>query len=288
MEIRVEKVSVNWGDLPSGITWYFLGQPKTGKTTQAASWSSKGQNGVLLLDTDLGSDFVEGANVLTTTSLNPPRRKTMVDGKQVTKDGIPQTEMVPPNERGFFMRTGKNKGEPKSVYSLAEILNWLNKEWQKLPYDTIAIDTIDEVNRWIEEAVTKELGISSMGEGQWGADWGKARRKNLDIVKRLQSFVKKNGANLVLISHSKQTTMTDKKVQLMPELPRGLAYGLSAKADVIGYVTMTKGETQPMVSFESYDERAVGSRLKPLSGKKVPFDYQAIYKEITSYKESSK
>jgi hypothetical protein len=54
------------------LTWYFIGQPKTGKTTAAANWSSKGAEGVLVIDTDLGADFVDGANVVTVTSLNPP------------------------------------------------------------------------------------------------------------------------------------------------------------------------------------------------------------------------
>ena len=39
--LKVNKVNTDWsGDLPGGITWYFIGQPKTGKTTQAANWLS--------------------------------------------------------------------------------------------------------------------------------------------------------------------------------------------------------------------------------------------------------
>jgi len=39
-----------------------------------------------------------------------------------------------------------------------------------------------------------------------------------------------------------------------------------------------------MVSFQAYDERTVGSRLKPLTGKELEFTYKSIEKEITSYK----
>ena len=57
--LKINKVQTDWkGELPSGLTWYFVGQPKTGKTTNASKWSPGGQEKVLLIDTDLGSDFV--------------------------------------------------------------------------------------------------------------------------------------------------------------------------------------------------------------------------------------
>ena len=283
--IKVNKISTDWTSLPSGLTWYFIGQPKTGKTTNASRWSDKGADGVLILDTDLGSDFVDGANVITIASINPPKRVVKKDGKVVTEKGQDKIEIIPPGERGFYYRTGKDKGKPMEVYSLVEALTWLTKEWKKLPYDTVVIDTVDQVNRWIEEVVTKEMNISTMGAGDWGSDWGLARRKNVEIMARFQKMIKKNSGNLILISHSKQTTVTDGKTQLMPELPRGLAYSLTAKADVIGYTTANKDDLKYYVSFKSYDERTVGSRLKPLCQKELLFDYPTIKKEILNYKE---
>tara|TARA_E500000305_G_scaffold31974_1_gene24200 strand:+ start:2385 stop:3245 length:861 start_codon:yes stop_codon:yes gene_type:complete len=285
MDIKVNKVKNDWKALPGGITWYIIGQPKTGKTTQASKWSSKGNEGVLLIDTDLGSDFVEGANTVTVTDLNQPIKPLTKDGKQVMKNGQPQFVVTPPNERGYYYRNGKDKGKPMEVYSFGEILEWLEKKWNELPYDTVVIDTIDQINRWIEQKVVKELEIDAMGQGQWGADWGMARRNNLDIIVRLQRLMKKVGGNLVLLSHSKTTTITDGKAQLSPDLPRGLAYGLTAKADVIGYTTVEKDSNEYKISFKSYDERTVGSRLKPLAQKELPFSYEEIINEITKYKE---
>jgi len=270
--------------MPSGLTYLFIGQPKTGKTTACSKWSELGSDGVILLDTDLGADFVDGVNSVTVSSLNAPTRPVQHEGKQVVKKGQPQIEVIPPNERGFVERSGKNKGKPIDSYSLIEVYNWLSTEWDTLPYDTIVIDTVGQVNEWVEDAVIKELGITAMGEGQWGADWGKARRKNVDIIKRFQAFIKKKGGNLVLVSHSKSTVVTDGKAQLGPELPRGLGYALAAKADVIGYVTAEKEDGQFNVSFEAYDERVIGSRLAPLAQKVLPFDYQAVSKEILNYK----
>mgnify|MGYP006400603297 FL=1 len=127
-----------------------------------------------------------------------------------------------------------------------------------------------------------------MGEGNWGADWGLARRKNLDIVIKFQKFIKQHGGNLILISHSKATTITDGKAQLSPDLPRGLGYSLTAKADVIGYTTASKDDGKFYISFKSYDERTVGSRLRPLAQKDLLFDYNTISKEILTYKEENK
>ena len=285
MDIKVNKVKNDWKALPGGITWYIIGQPKTGKTTQASKWSPKGNDGVLLIDTDLGSDFVEGANTVTVTDLNQPIEPLTKDGKQVLKNGQPQYVVTPPDKRGYYYRSGKNKGKPMEVYSFGEILQWLETKWNELPYDTVVVDTIDQINKWIEQKVIKELEIDAMGQGQWGTDWGMARRNNLDIIVRLQKLMKKVGGNLVLISHSKTTTITDGKAQLSPELPRGLAYSLTAKADVIGYTTVDKDSDNYMISFKSYDERTVGSRLKPLAQKDLPFDYKEIVNEITKYKE---
>jgi hypothetical protein len=271
--------------MPSGLTYFFIGQPKTGKTTATSSWSEKGAEGVLIIDTDLGSDFTDKANVVTVTELNPPMREQMSDGKQIVKGGKPQFEIVPPEERGYRFRTGKEAGNPMPVYSMIEVYQWLSKEWDNLPYDTIVIDTIGQVNEWVETIVLQELGISAMGEGTWGADWGKARRKNLDVIKRFQTLTKKKGANLILISHSKTTTVTDGKAQLGPELPRGLGYSLAAKADVIGYCTADKDGGKYYISFEAYDERVVGSRLKPLAQKRLPFNYESVRNEILTYKK---
>lgn len=269
MDIKPRVVSNVWSEVPGGLTWYFIGQPKTGKTTAASSWSAKGSDGVLVIDTDLGADFVEGAHVLTCTDLNIPK-----------KDG----EIIPPLERGYYHRTGPDKGKPLEVYSLAELYVHLKKNWEKLGYETLVIDTIDCVNKWIESTVCDELGINSMGEGQWGIDWGTARRKNLDVVKKLQNIIKKYGGNLIIISHSKTSTMTDGKIQLSPELPRGLGYSLCAKADVIGYSTVDRENLEYSISFQSYDERTIGSRLKPLAQKVLPFNYNDVTLEIMKYK----
>lgn len=288
VDIEVQKVEHDWTTIPRGLTWLFVGQPKTRKTSEAAKWSDKGKDGVLIIDADQGADMVDGANVVEVTSLNPPERDVYNDEgqrqvKTVNGREVYVTEVVPPEERGVVHRTGPKIGEPKKVYSMAEVLTWLRQNWDNLEYDTIVIDTLDEVNNWIERIVTQEMGIDAMGQASWGADWGKAKRRNLDVILKLQKFLKRKGATLILIAHAKQTRTEDEKVQLSPELPRGLGSALTAKADVIGYVTVPKGTTEPYISFEAYDERLIGSRLRPLSQKRIQFSFKNIKQEIESY-----
>ena len=286
--LKINQIKTDWsGELPGGITWYFIGQPKSGKTTQSSKWSANGSDSVLVIDTDLGADFVNEANVITCVSLNPPTRIKMKDGVKIVQDGKEQIELIPTNERGYYHRSGPDRGKPMDVYSLAEIVADLQKNWDKYPYDTIVLDTLDQVNLWIEDAVCGEMGIKDVSEGEWGQGWANARKKNIEIVKRLQDFLKKVGGNLVLTSHSKQTAVQDNKVQLSPNLPSGLGRSICAKADVIGYTTIDKTTGEHAISFEGYDERMVGSRLKPLAHKLLPFDYNKITKEIKSYKEEN-
>lgn len=278
--LQVDKVKSDWKKMPKGLTWYIIGQPKTWKTTKASEWSEKGKEGVLLIDTDLGSDFVDGCKRLTVTSLNAPIRHKLDDrGKNVFEaDGKLAYEETPPEERGFVYRTGEKEGKPMPVYSMAEVVFDLEDNWDSYGIDTIVIDTIDQVNDWIEEEVAPD--------GMKWEIYGKTAKRNMDIMLKLQKLIKRKGGNLILISHSKKTFETDGKVQLSPELPSKLAARYTARADVIGYVTINKKDQNAMISFVGYDERSVGSRLRPLQGKELPFNYKSVREAIIGYNES--
>jgi len=282
--IQVNTIQTDWSSgVPAGLTWYFIGQPKTGKTTQASRWNDGGSKNVIVLDTDLGADFVEDANVIPIIAVNPPERPVMKGGKRVIRDEMIMTEVIPPEERGCVYRVGPDKGKAMPAYSLTEALTWLRKEWTKLPYDTVVIDTIDEINKWIEKETCRHMGIQSMGEGDYGADWGMARKRVVNAVLEFQNMIKRYGGTLILISHSKTSSIVDGKVQLAPDLPRGLGVSLTARADAVGYITAEKSNSNLYISFKSYDERAIGSRLEPLFQKRLVFDYETIKTEIMSY-----
>jgi hypothetical protein len=297
--IQVNKIETSPNELPDGLVWYVIGQPKSAKTTQLSKWSKKGHDGVIVIDTDLGSDFVQGANSIPCIGLTPPLKPVLMDdGTQARlpdgtsifeKDDSGNYIPIPPEERGYLFRSGPNRGKPMPVYALTEIAQWLLAEWDNLPYDTILLDTIDKVNAWNEVRTCAKMGISAMGQAEWGADWADAKEGVLRTFTLLRDLMRRKAGNLIIVSHAKETTTTpakgNKKAvrQLGPALPSGLATKLLGDADVIGYTTGDDGSGTYKISFEAYDEVKVGSRLRAIAQKELPFDYNEIMAIIKAY-----
>jgi len=293
--IKIEQIHVNPNEMPGGFVYSFIGPPKTGKTSELVKWRKR----ALLLDADLGSDLIDCERI-TVVSLNPYYKNvetnrviTDVEKIAMERDGLwdeKQWVKAEPEERGYYHRRGTLKGKPMAVYSMAEIIVWVRSALKegKFPYDTIVVDTIGRINEWIEEIVTTEMQIKSMGDAAYGSDWGYARKRNIDVIKRLGGLCRQYGIDLILIGHSKPSTQLGTTVQLAVDLPRGLAAALNGKSDVIGYVTINKETKRAQVSFEAYDERQVGSRFEALGGKTIPFSYESIKKTIGTYKREEK
>jgi len=289
INITVQQVKPMYNDLPKGITWLFYGQPKVGKTTVTASFSPKGRDGVLLIDTDFGADFVE-CNRIIVGMINPPYRhsksKVPISAKDYSVLNDVQKldyEVIPPDLRNIYVRTG----DPVPVYAMNEVFSWIKNqlETNKFPYDTVVIDTVNRINEWIEEIVCAELGIRAMGEATYGNDWALSKKYLLTIIKSLQMLLRKYGRSFVMTCHAKPSVVVDNKIQQTLELPKGITQGVISQADVIGYVYIPAGAKKPCVQFAGYDEKQMGSRIKALAGKTLNFDFQSILNEITNYKE---
>jgi len=284
--VKILTNKMDWNIVPKGLTCMFFGPPKTHKTTEASKWSSKGSEGVLVIDTELGADYVEGVNRIVCTELNEPTRPVFKDGKQALDNkGMPMFETTPPEERGYVYSTGTDIGKPMPVYSFAEIVSYIVEQISlgTFAYETVVIDTIDEVNDWVERAVCDELEIKAMGEGNYGADWALSRNKTSNVLTLLKNTLKKAGVTLILISHSKTTTIVKDKVQLGPDLPKGLAKKIMGMCELIGYVSIDERTHDAYINFSGFDEIQMGSRLKPLSGQKIKFGYEYFVSKITSY-----
>ena len=283
--IQIDKLECSHNDIPSGYVALFFGFPKTHKTTEASKWSEKGQEGVLVIDTELGSDYVDGINRVVCTSLQPPLRpKLDKDGNpMLNKFGLPQEELIPPMDRGFTYITGAKKGTPMPVYSFGEILAYITDNVATFQYDTIVIDTIDELNDWIEQETCKKLNIESMGQGDFGSDWAISKNRIKLILTNLIKLLKKYNKNLILISHAKSSVVVKDVKQLRADLPKGVAKAIMGMCELIGHVTITKGDAK--ISFNPYEEVTMGSRIKALNNKTIDFNYIAFKNTITIFKE---
>tara|TARA_B110000444_G_scaffold251404_1_gene279206 strand:+ start:747 stop:1610 length:864 start_codon:yes stop_codon:yes gene_type:complete len=268
--IKISKTETTPVSEMTGLTWYFIGPPKSGKTTNACAWSKEG-NKTLLLDTDKGSDFMAGQDVIHIEGIVPPK----LNG-----------EILDPEKRNQVYRSGSKKGEPMPVYSMGEVLTGLMTGEVSTEYETIVIDTVDKLNEWSEAKVKHDLGIDDISDAGFGKGWSTAKTMVCNMIDALQTFCKNNGMNLVMISHAKESMMVDGKVQLGPEMPKGLSKKLTAMSDAIGFATFDRESQSPVLSFESYDERAVGSRIPALHNKVFPFDYNAIMKATEEKKET--
>lgn len=285
--IKVHTITYSVQDMPVGYVALFYGYPKTHKTTETSKWSDKGSEGVLLIDTELGSDYVQGCNRVICTSINPPTRRAMKNGEPVNNHaGLPTYEIVPVLERGYTFNTGANKGKPMEAYSLAEILTEIYKnvnDEKAFPYQTIVIDTIDEINDWIEQETCEKLGIKAMGTGEYGSDWATAKNRIKTILADLIRVLKKANKNLILISHAKSSTVTKNVKQLGADLPKGVSKAIMGMCELIGYISIGEHK-EATISFAPYDEVQMGSRIEALSNATIPFNYEAFKKHIENYK----
>lgn len=276
LEVINQQVDKNQIPIYTGLIG---GQPKTGKTTQAAKWSDKGKDGVLVIDMDMGADHVE-CNRIPVTSLNPPTEKIK------TAEGT-ETKIIPPEERGFLFKAGPRKGEPMPVYSLRETLQFIMKKVKNdnFEYETVVLDTVDALNELVEESVMEEMGIDGMGQAGYGQDWNKSKEKNLQLLENFIRLTKKNAVNVLLVCHTKQRSIQeDGTVQESPALPRGLSDALQGKMTFICNVKRNQ-QGEPIADFKSFSEKQLGSRLEALDNVQIPFSYEAFKEQIQNYEE---
>lgn len=126
-----------------------------------------------------------------------------------------------------------------SLNELRNITGELLAEKEKLIYQTVALDTIDAANDWVEEEVCAELGIGQMGQAGYGLDWGKSRAKTRNIVKNLSSLP----VNLLVLAHSRWAIVNEVAVGHTIDLPGKLSRFIMADIENIIYIAVdSKGK----------------------------------------------
>ena len=113
----------------------------------------------------------------------------------------------------------------------------------KLIYQTIALDTIDTVNEWVEQEVCSELGIAQMGEAGYGLDWGKSREQTRNVVKILASLP----VNLLILAHSRWAIVNEVNVGHTIDLPGKLARFTMADIENIIFISISKDGTRKLI-----------------------------------------
>lgn len=171
---------------------------------------------------------------------------------------------------GAYVLRVTSLGELREAYAMLRAAN-------PFPYRTVAIDTLDVLNDWIEQEVCRELGIMQMGEKAYGLDWGLARNRVLETMKAFHQLP----ANILWIAHSRWAVVGEVELGHTLNLPGKLARFVMAAVDNILFLTVRDG--QRVIKFRPYQGLECGSRHPVLDrAGECPASYEALQALFTS------
>tara|TARA_R100001129_G_C5290787_1_gene239624 strand:- start:543 stop:1214 length:672 start_codon:yes stop_codon:yes gene_type:complete len=170
------------------------------------------------------------------------------------------------------------EGYVESVNNREELIKVLKEAQDGHEYKYVAIDTIDKIATWAENAVCAEENVSAVQDLAFGKGFGMVREKVLNTVKILKEIF----PHVIIIGHRKWArAIVDSKAIVEPEsldLTGKLKNMLMADCDAIGYVYRDEDSSKLMVSFKANDALEAGSRSPHLKGKEMFLNWRLIYK----------
>ena len=170
------------------------------------------------------------------------------------------------------------EGYVEAINSRKELIELLKQAQEGHEYKYVAIDTIDKIATWAEQAVCEEENVSAVQDLAFGKGFGLVREKVLNTV----GILKQIFPHVIIIGHRKWArAIVDSKAIVEPEsldLTGKLKNMLMADCDAIGYVYRDEEQGNLMVSFKANDALEAGSRSPHLKGKEIKLNWKLIYK----------
>ena len=128
------------------------------------------------------------------------------------------------------------EGYVHSINSRKELIELLKQAQEGHEYKYVAIDTIDKIATWAEQAVCEEESVSAVQDLAFGKGFGLVREKVLNTVSILKTIF----PHVIIIGHRKWArAVVDSKAIVEPEsldLTGKLKNMLMADCDAKGYV----------------------------------------------------
>ena len=159
-----------------------------------------------------------------------------------------------------------------------ELIEILKQAREGHEFKYIAIDTIDKVVQWAEEAVCQENSVQALADLPFGKGWGLARDKVMNTIHAFKDVCD----HLIIVGHRKTAkAVVEGQATVEPEsldITGRLKNMIMSDSDAIGYVFRDEDE-KLMISFKSDDALEAGSRSPHLRGKILPFDWKNINKK---------
>ena len=170
------------------------------------------------------------------------------------------------------------EGYVEAINSRKELIELLKQAQEGHEYKYVAIDTIDKIATWAEQAVCEEESVSAVQDLAFGKGFGLVREKVLNTVSILKTIF----PHVIIIGHRKWArAVVDSKAIVEPEsldLTGKLKNMLMADCDAIGYVYRDEEKGNLMVSFKANESLEAGSRSPHLKVKELELKWNLIYK----------
>ena len=170
------------------------------------------------------------------------------------------------------------EGHILNANNRVELIDILKQAREGHEFKYIAIDTIDKVVQWAEEAVCQENSVQALADLPFGKGWGLARDKVMNTIHAFKDVCD----HLIIVGHRKTAkAVVEGQATVEPEsldITGRLKNMIMSDSDAIGYVFRDEDE-KLMISFKSDDALEAGSRSPHLRGKILPFDWKNIYKK---------
>ena len=165
----------------------------------------------------------------------------------------------------------------QEVNNREELIQILKDAMEGHEFKYIAIDTIDKVVQWAEQAVCAEYEVASIADLTFGKGYALAREKVMNTINAFRDCCD----HLIIVGHRKVArAVIDGKALVEPEsldITGKLKNLIMSDCDAIGYVL--REDEKLMVSFKADESIEAGSRCEHLRGQCIEFDWSNIYKQ---------
>jgi hypothetical protein len=195
---------------------------------------------------------------------------------------VGKTTMLSKLDKCLILDTEKGArmvaGSIVEVDTRKSLIDVLKQAKEGHEFDYIAIDTIDKVVQWAEDAVCEENQVQALADLPFGKGWGLARDKVMNTIRHFSNICD----HLIIIGHRKTAkAVVEGQATIEPEsldITGRLKNMIMADCDAIGYVFRDEEEALK-VSFKANDAIEAGSRSPHLRGAVVDFEWKNIYKD---------
>lgn len=172
---------------------------------------------------------------------------------------------------------------------MTKLIRELKKDAVKEKFETIVIDTADNLYDLAEEYVLSSHGVAKIGEIPFGAGY-KETEKIFDKALRQIPML---GYGLVIISHATERVLTNEKGEeyskIQPTLPKAPQKVVNRMSDIVGYSTTIRneeGKDETRLIMRGNERVIAGSRWKHTPNS-IVFTYDNLVNAIHDAVEKS-